>query len=383
MENLILMPFIIGIMVFAGLAALAFWIWSIIDCIQSKSNAEYKIIWLLIIIFLNIIGSILYFIFSNQKNSNFSFNQEKGKRLMKSNEDKMLSGVCGGIAEYFNIDSAIVRIVWVLLTLFVINFTGVIIYIVFAIAMPLNKKTKENSNSNKKNKNKKTKKADNKTELHIPNKKNKSPLVILLIVLLSIFVITSIVVSGFVAYTFVAKTEQGFSIDDVSIKINLNELSEKDIAKDIMESYNYKEYNGYDLRLIAINQPEKEKCTLLQRDPYGLRIYDSGCKEYHHRFFVNDSEIIKGFEVKNIVIRNQIVETEIIEIPKKKESKYFEEFNECLPEQRNVDFCITLYDPVCGFFGNPLDDNVKTETFSNSCVACKNPEVKFWVEGEC
>ena len=36
------------------------------------------------------------------------------KRLYRSNENKMLAGVCGGIAEYFDIDPTLVRLGWVL-----------------------------------------------------------------------------------------------------------------------------------------------------------------------------------------------------------------------------------------------------------------------------
>ena len=38
------------------------------------------------------------------------------KRLYKSETDKKIAGVCGGIAEYFNIDSTLVRIGWVVLS---------------------------------------------------------------------------------------------------------------------------------------------------------------------------------------------------------------------------------------------------------------------------
>ena len=40
------------------------------------------------------------------------------KKLYKSVKDRKLTGVCGGIAEYFDIDSSIVRIVWLILVLF-------------------------------------------------------------------------------------------------------------------------------------------------------------------------------------------------------------------------------------------------------------------------
>ncbi len=57
-----------------------------------------------------------------------------GKKLYRSESNKMLCGVCGGIAEYFNIDPTIIRLVWVLLSC---SFgTGVIAYIVAAIIIP-------------------------------------------------------------------------------------------------------------------------------------------------------------------------------------------------------------------------------------------------------
>ena len=40
-----------------------------------------------------------------------------GKRLHKSDSDKKLCGVCGGIAEYFNIDPTIVRLGWIIFCL--------------------------------------------------------------------------------------------------------------------------------------------------------------------------------------------------------------------------------------------------------------------------
>lgn len=56
------------------------------------------------------------------------------KKLYKSNTDKKISGVCGGIAEYFEIDSTIIRILWVMLALFVGS--GILAYIIAALVMP-------------------------------------------------------------------------------------------------------------------------------------------------------------------------------------------------------------------------------------------------------
>lgn len=55
------------------------------------------------------------------------------KRLRKSYDRKLL-GVCGGIAEYFNIDPTIVRLIWVFLVLCI--GTGVLAYLIAAIVMP-------------------------------------------------------------------------------------------------------------------------------------------------------------------------------------------------------------------------------------------------------
>jgi len=56
------------------------------------------------------------------------------KRLYKSRVDKKICGVCGGIAEYFNIDPTLVRLAWVVAVLFF--GTGLLAYIIAAIIMP-------------------------------------------------------------------------------------------------------------------------------------------------------------------------------------------------------------------------------------------------------
>lgn len=58
----------------------------------------------------------------------------EGRKLYKSDTDKMLAGVCGGIAEYFHIDSTIVRIGLVFFTF--CGGSGILLYIIAAIAMP-------------------------------------------------------------------------------------------------------------------------------------------------------------------------------------------------------------------------------------------------------
>ena len=56
------------------------------------------------------------------------------KRLMRSN-DRVIAGVCGGIAEYLDFDPVMVRVAYAFLTLFT-AFCGDIFYIVLWIVMP-------------------------------------------------------------------------------------------------------------------------------------------------------------------------------------------------------------------------------------------------------
>ena len=56
------------------------------------------------------------------------------KRLYKSNTDKMVDGVCGGIAEYFGIDPTLVRLAWALMC--VMGGSGILAYIIAAVIIP-------------------------------------------------------------------------------------------------------------------------------------------------------------------------------------------------------------------------------------------------------
>lgn len=56
------------------------------------------------------------------------------KKLYRSNRNKMICGVCGGIAEYFNIDPSIVRLVAAILAF---SGKGILIYFLAAIIIPM------------------------------------------------------------------------------------------------------------------------------------------------------------------------------------------------------------------------------------------------------
>lgn len=63
---------------------------------------------------------------------------EEPKRLYRSQTDKMIGGVCGGIADYFTLDPTLVRLGYILLSVFTV-FSGVIAYLILWIVVPLRK----------------------------------------------------------------------------------------------------------------------------------------------------------------------------------------------------------------------------------------------------
>lgn len=58
------------------------------------------------------------------------------KKLYKSKTDKKVSGVCGGIAEYLNVDPTLIRVAYLLLAFCTASFPGILLYIILAIVMP-------------------------------------------------------------------------------------------------------------------------------------------------------------------------------------------------------------------------------------------------------
>ena len=57
----------------------------------------------------------------------------EGKKLYKSRTDRKICGVCGGLAEYMNLDATIIRLVCALL---IITGTSILFYIIAAVIMP-------------------------------------------------------------------------------------------------------------------------------------------------------------------------------------------------------------------------------------------------------
>lgn len=63
--------------------------------------------------------------------------KDEPKRLFRSKENKIIAGVCGGIAEYFKIDPVIIRLIWVIM-LFGYGF-GLLAYLIAWLIIPLRK----------------------------------------------------------------------------------------------------------------------------------------------------------------------------------------------------------------------------------------------------
>ncbi len=57
------------------------------------------------------------------------------KKLYRSS-NRIVAGVCGGIAEYFDVDPTLIRVVYLALTLFSVAFPGLLLYLIMMILMP-------------------------------------------------------------------------------------------------------------------------------------------------------------------------------------------------------------------------------------------------------
>lgn len=59
---------------------------------------------------------------------------DMSRKLYRSNKDKMICGVCGGIGEYLNVDPTLIRLLWAVLAC---SGTGFVVYLLAAIIIPL------------------------------------------------------------------------------------------------------------------------------------------------------------------------------------------------------------------------------------------------------
>jgi phage shock protein C len=59
---------------------------------------------------------------------------EESRKLYRSRNRRMVAGVCGGLADYFNIDATVIRVLFLILTVF--GGTGLVVYLVMWIIVP-------------------------------------------------------------------------------------------------------------------------------------------------------------------------------------------------------------------------------------------------------
>ncbi len=57
-------------------------------------------------------------------------------QLERSKNDRMIAGVCGGLAKWLGWDPTAVRILYVLVSIFSVAFPGILVYIILAVLMP-------------------------------------------------------------------------------------------------------------------------------------------------------------------------------------------------------------------------------------------------------
>ena len=61
---------------------------------------------------------------------------EGPRRLVRPESDRKILGVCGGIGQYFQVDSTVIRLVWVIVSVFGGVFPGLILYFVAGLIIP-------------------------------------------------------------------------------------------------------------------------------------------------------------------------------------------------------------------------------------------------------
>lgn len=252
------------------LIVIGIWIWALVDCIRSEMDTVTKLIWVLIILIFNIIGAIVYFLF---KRSEKAVKHTNTKKLVRS-DDKIIAGVCAGIADYFGIDPTIVRLLWILLTIFSVG-TGVILYIIAAIIIPHEKAH--------------SKETDSAVKIITAI----AAVLIVLILCISLIAIIAILNYG-TGGVSVSKQAVSHAIDEKQRAIMM--------AADTVRLHDaYKEFKGQNLRCNSIEKVKHKACTEFH-DPLGITRYED-CYKIRCQFDSN----VEGEHVAEVIYaRNTI-----------------------------------------------------------------------------
>jgi len=130
--------FPIWIMVFVFLFAIfliIFWLWAILNCLNSRLSPIQKIFWVIIILLFSLIGALLYFLLSKSMEEKMAKSKKfKGKKLFRS-KNRMIAGVCAGLGEYMGVDPTIVRLIWVVFSFFSLG-AGILAYVIAWVIIP-------------------------------------------------------------------------------------------------------------------------------------------------------------------------------------------------------------------------------------------------------
>ena len=80
---------------------------------------------------------------SLEKNNSFQEKIKMARKLYRSSKQRMIAGICGGLAEYFDMDVNIMRLLFVAISLLSVLFPMVIFYIIAWIIVPEKEKSKK------------------------------------------------------------------------------------------------------------------------------------------------------------------------------------------------------------------------------------------------
>jgi phage shock protein PspC (stress-responsive transcriptional regulator) len=123
-----LLNIILGFSLILLFILVLFWFWTLIHCLFSDLGFKEKVVWVLGMVLFPLLSNVLYLFFIN-----------KGFKITKTNfflgDDKIVAGVCSGLANKLKIDQFYVRIISIIL-LFISLGVVFIAYLVLWIIMP-------------------------------------------------------------------------------------------------------------------------------------------------------------------------------------------------------------------------------------------------------
>ncbi len=178
------------------------------------------------------------------------------------------------------------------------------------------------------------------------------------------FIIVIIAIAG-IFVLFLIGVLNFYPVERV-VQIDADNINDAvDLARQrVVNSHSYNLYEGENPELIQNSSRDCEMCWII--------VYQYGVNEGKAPLNVESVEMRFDFE------SGRIVNTTYSEILR--DSKIY-----CMPEQRNADVCIEIYEPVCGYFSEEsgCEDSSCRKEYSNSCFACNDERVIYYEKGMC